>query len=139
MASAPVVVAVISWNTRDLLERCLKSFASEVEADRVELWVVDNASSDGSAQLVRERFGWAHLIASEENLGFGRAVNRVASRTESEWLAPANADIAVRDGALETLLAAAEHDPRAGSIAPRLVGPGGDTQHSVFRFPTIRY
>ena len=139
MAPAPVVVAVISWNTRDLLQRCLESFASEVEAGRVELWVVDNASSDGSAELVRERFGWANLIASEENLGFGRAVNLVASRTESEWIAPANADIAIREGTIEALLDTAERDPGAGAIAPRLVGTDRQTQHSVFGFPTVPY
>src|SRR5438874_12915548 len=125
MAPAPVVVAVLSWNTRDLLQRCLESFASEVEAGRVELWVVDNASSDGSAELVRERFGWANLIASEEDLGFGRAGNLVASRTESEWIATANADIARREGTLDALLDVARRDPGAGATAPRLAGRDG--------------
>jgi N-acetylglucosaminyl-diphospho-decaprenol L-rhamnosyltransferase len=139
MTRAPVAVAVISWNTRDLLARCLDSFAPEVEASHVELWVVDNASSDGSAELVRERFGWANLIASPENLGFGRAVNLVAERTASDWIAPANADISVRPGAIEALLEAGARDPGAGAIAPRLVIPDGSTQHSVFAFPTIPY
>jgi N-acetylglucosaminyl-diphospho-decaprenol L-rhamnosyltransferase len=88
---------------------------------------------------VRERFGWAELVASDENLGFGRAVNLVASRTDSDWVAPANADIAVRPGAIETLLDGGGRDPGAGAIAPRLIAPGGDTQHSVFAFPTIPY
>ena len=139
MACAPVVVAVISWNTRDLLRRCLESFAREVDSGRVELWVVDNASDDGSADLVREEFGWTRLIASEENLGFGRAVNLVASRTSSDWIAPANADIALREGAIDALVEAGERDRSVGAIAPRLIGPDGETQHSVFSFPTIPY
>ena len=139
MTPAPVTVAVVSWNTKDLLARCLDSFAAEAEAGRVDLWVVDNASTDGSAELVRARYPWANLVASEENLGFGRAVNLVAERTSSEWIAPSNADVAARPGAIEALLAAGSHDPGAGAIAPRLIVPGGDTQHSVFAFPTLTY
>src|SRR5213079_1970225 len=86
-----------------------------------------------------ERYGWVRLIASEENLGFGRAVNRVARRTSSEWLATANADVALRPGALGALLEAGARDPGAGAIAPRLVLPDGTTQHSVYAFPTITF
>jgi GT2 family glycosyltransferase len=132
-------VAIVSWNTRDLLERCLRSLQPYAERGTAEVWVVDNASSDGSAELVRERFGWVNLIASEENLGFGRAVNLVAERTSTPWIATANADIALRPGAIEALLEAGERDPGAGAIAPRLVVPNGDTQHSVFAFPTIPF
>jgi N-acetylglucosaminyl-diphospho-decaprenol L-rhamnosyltransferase len=139
MTRAPAVVAVVSWNTRELLARCLESFAIEVEAGRADVWVVDNASSDGSADLVREHFGWARLVALEENVGFGRAVNLVASRTSSEWIAAANADVAARPGAIEALLEAGASDPGAGAVAPRLIVPDGSTQHSVFAFPTIPY
>jgi N-acetylglucosaminyl-diphospho-decaprenol L-rhamnosyltransferase len=134
-----VTIAIVSWNTRDLLQRCLESLAPEVERGVAEVWVVDNASTDGSPDLVRERFDWVHLIASEENLGFGRAINLVARQTKSDWIATANADIALRPGALDELLAAGARDPRAGAIAPRLVLPTGETQHSVFAFPTILF
>jgi GT2 family glycosyltransferase len=134
-----VAVAVVSWNTRELLDRCLRSLQPEAERGLVEAWVVDNASGDGSAEMVRDRFDWVRLVASEENLGFGRAVNLVAARTKTEWLAPANADVALRPGALEALLEAAVGDPGAGAIAPRLVLPDGSTQHSVFGFPSIAF
>lgn len=101
------------------------------------MWVVDNASSDGSADMVRERFGWVELVASQDNLGFGAAVNLVAERSESEWIAPANADVAPEPGALAALLAAGRARPRAGAIAPRLLLPDGSTQHSVNPFPTL--
>src|SRR5256885_6947193 len=83
----PVTIAIVSWNTRDLLARCLDSLAPEVDRGRAEVWVVDNASTDGSADLVRERFGWAQLVASAENLGFGSAANLVARQTSSAWIA----------------------------------------------------
>ena len=139
MPDAPVTTAIVSWNTRDLLARCLESMAPEAERGVADVWVVDNASADGSADLVRERFPWVNLIASQENLGFGRAINLVASRTSSEWIATSNADVALRPGALDTLLEAGARDPGAGAVAPRLIHPNGATQHSVFGFPTIPF
>ena len=136
---AQVTLAVVSWNTRALLARCLESVADEVARGRVEAWVVDNASADGSADLVRERYPWARLCALESNEGFGRAVNLVAARTGGTWLAIANADVALRPGALDALLEAGARDPGSGAIAPRLVLPDGSTQHSVFGFPTLPY
>src|SRR3954468_4436887 len=101
-----VTIAIVSWNTRDLLARCLESLKPEVDRGTAEVWVVDNASSDGSPDLVRERFDWVNLVASDENLGFGTALNLVARQTTSEWIATANADIALHPGALDALLEA---------------------------------
>lgn len=135
----PVAVAVVSWNTRELLARCLHSLADDAARGTAEVWVVDNASADGSAQLVADSFPWVRLIASQTNLGFGSAVNAVAERTRSCWIAPANADIELRPGALEALLSEGRRHAGAGALAPRLVLPDGSTQHSVFPFPTIPF
>ncbi len=135
----PVAVAVVSWNTRDLLRRCLESLHPHTESGLVEVWVVDNASRDGSADLVRDGFGWVNLIASDENLGFGRAVNLAARQSTADWIAPSNADIAVRRDTIDRMLEAGERDAGAGAVAPMLSGPDGETQHSVFSFPTIPY
>lgn len=136
-ASPPVDVAVVSWNTRDLLDRCLRSLRADAEGGRATVWVVDNASEDGSAEHVRTEHPWVRLIASEENLGYGRAINLVAERTRAPWLGIANADIALRDGALERLLVAGDADARAGLLAPRLILPDGSTQHSVKPLPDV--
>lgn len=136
--AAPVAVAVVSWNTRELLVRCLDSLAPEVEAGRAAVWVIDNASSDGSAAAARARAPWARIVASGENLGFGRAVNLVARRSTGEWLLAANADVALEGGALEAMLATGG-DPGVACVAPRLILPVGDTQHSVHPLPTIPF
>ncbi|HVL96055.1 MAG TPA: glycosyltransferase [Solirubrobacteraceae bacterium] len=139
-ASPPVLVAVVSWNTRDLLDACLASLRPEADAGRARVIVVDNASSDGSAALAAERHPWAELVALEENVGFGRAVNLAAARAPAAaFVAPANADVALEPGALEALLAAARADPGAGVLAPRLVLDDGSTQHSLYPFPTLPF
>jgi len=137
-ANQAVAIVVVSWNTRELLERCLNSMGADVEAGRAEVLVVDNGSRDGSPQLVRERFRWARLIENGRNLGFGAAVNLGAAQAVGPWLAASNADIELEPGALEALLAAARARPRAGAVVPRLVMPDGATQHSVHSFPSLR-
>lgn len=132
-----MTVAVVSWNTCSLLRRCLASLGADAEAGLCEVWVVDNASRDGSSEMVRGEFPWVTLLAKSENLGFGAAVNLVAERSESEWIAAANADVSLTPGALAALLEAGAADPRAGAVAPRLILPDGSTQHSVYPFPTL--
>lgn len=100
------------------------------------MWVVDNASTDGSADMVRREAPWATLVEAGGNLGFGAAVDLVSERTHSPWLAAANADIELMPGALEALLAAGDQADVAVA-APRLVLPDGRTQHSVHPFPTL--
>ena len=131
-----MAVAVVSYNTRELLSRCLDSLAPEAASGRATVLAVDNGSADGSLEAARARAPWAEVIDAGVNLGFGRAVNLVASRTSSEWLLAANADVAFEPGALEALLAAGA-DPSVGCVAPRLLLPGGGTEHSVHPFPTV--
>jgi GT2 family glycosyltransferase len=132
-----IAVAVVSWNTRDLLDACLRSLEPAAARGVAEVWVVDNGSSDGSQALVRERHPWARLVEPGENLGFGRAVNLVASRTRGDWVAASNADVEIAPDALERLLAAGAAHPEAGALAPRLELPDGSTQHSVYAFPSL--
>lgn len=136
-AHPPVAVAVVSWNTRDLLDRCLTALRADHQAGRAEVWVVDNGSVDDSAQMVRESHPWVQLIERPDNPGFGAAVNDVAARTAARWIAPANADTAVERGALAALLGAGRRYPRAGILAPALVLASGETQHSIHPFPTL--
>jgi N-acetylglucosaminyl-diphospho-decaprenol L-rhamnosyltransferase len=138
-SGAEVAIAVVSWNTRALLVDCLSSLHDDAHDGRAEVWVVDNSSSDGSADMVRERFPWVHLIASPENLGFGPAVNLVAARSSTPWIAPANADVRLKPDALRRLLETGGAHPDAAAIAPRLILPDDSTQRSVYPFPTLPF
>lgn len=133
-----VAVAVISWNTRELLDACLESLRADHDSGLAEIWVVDNASSDGSADMVAERHPWVRLHRASHNLGYGPAVNLVAGATRTPFLAAANADLRFEPGALQALVDAAARHPDAGVLAPRLVTTTGPAQHSVHPFPSIR-
>jgi GT2 family glycosyltransferase len=133
-----VTAVVVSWNTRELLLRCLRSLRPEVERGEVEAWVVDNGSSDGSAEAARAQAPWARVLEAPGNLGFGGAINLVARRTDSPWLLAANADVALEPGALDAMVRAGGA-VQAGCVAPRLVLPDGSTQHSVYPFPTLPF
>ena len=132
-----VAIAIVSYNTRALLDECLTSLRADADAGRAEVWVVDNASTDGSADMVEAEHPWANLIRSGENLGYGPAVNVVADRTTTDWVAPANSDLSFTPGAIEALLGAGATHPEAAAIAPRLILPDGSTQQSVQPFPSV--
>ncbi|HEX4110839.1 MAG TPA: glycosyltransferase family 2 protein [Solirubrobacteraceae bacterium] len=129
-------VVVVSWNTRALLAECLRALHPDLDAGRAEVRVVDNDSSDGSAEMVAERFPWVTLEQPGRNLGFGAAANLGArAAVGGEWIVVANADVTPHPGAIAAL--AAEPRPGVGIVAPRLLTPAGATEPSVHPFPTL--
>lgn len=135
-------MVVVSWNTAALLDECLQSLRADHESGLARVVVVDNASSDGSAALTAARHAWAMLVEAGGNLGYGPAINLGLARAAGDtppprWLVAANADVAVRPGALGALVRAGDADPGAGVLAPRLILPDGCTQHHVHPFPSL--
>ncbi|MCS7288570.1 MAG: glycosyltransferase family 2 protein [Roseiflexus sp.] len=133
-------VAIVSFNTRDLLAACLESL--QKCSLLLHIVVVDNASADGSAELVRTCFPQVALIEAERNLGFAAATNLAigALRREHptlEYVLLLNPDTVVLEGAIETLVAFLDAHPRVGIVAPRLLNPDGTLQPAAFRFPTL--
>lgn len=143
MPQPAVRVVVVSWNTAGLLDRCLTALSPDVDSGFAEVVVVDNASTDGSAELVTGHHPWATLVRSPPpgNIGYGPAVNLGADAgvagDRPRWLVAANADVAVHPGALATLVAAGDADPGVGVVAPRLVLEDGSAQHHVHPFPSL--
>lgn len=137
--SARVAIAVVTVGPKEILAGALRSMRADVESGLAEVWVVDNGSTDGSGEMVGTEFPWAELVVAGENLGYGGAVNLVAARTRTPWIAAANDDVELRPGALPRMLDAAEANPRIGAVAPRLELPDGSTQHSVHPFPTLGF
>ena len=136
--SPPLVsVLIVSWNTRDLLRDCLASLLEHQARARIEIIVLDNASRDGSAEMVAREFPGARLIASAENLGFAAGNNRAFEISAGEFIWLLNPDTQVLEGALDALLGRFEMDNRCGAVASALIDArDGRTQRSCRAFPT---
>ncbi len=130
---------VVSWNVRDLLAGCLASLYASLEGSGIsfEVIVVDNASADDSANMVRERFQQARLLANAENRGYAGGSNQGFALSQGRCVAVLNPDTLVHGNALVTLLRFMDETPPAGMAGPRLVYPDGQFQHSAFAFPTL--
>lgn len=138
-----LAVIIVSWNVCALLDRCLQTLREDLARTAVSagVWVVDNASTDGSAALVRERHPWVQLETPGENLGFVRGNNLVLKRLlatsmpDFVWLL--NPDTEICADATQALLETFDALPRAGLLGPHLRNPDGSLQHSAFRFPGV--
>jgi GT2 family glycosyltransferase len=134
---AALAIIIVSWNTRDRLADCLASVYACAPPLEFEVWVVDNASTDGSAALVRARFPQARLIENTANLGFARANNQALRAAAADHLLLLNSDAALLPGALDLLLDWLARNPRTAIVGPTLLNPDGSFQASHGNFPTL--
>jgi len=131
-------IVVLSWNTRELLAACLASLRAVRDELPHQLVVLDNASSDGSAERVARDFPEAELLRNPRNDGYALGNNLGAARATGEYLLLLNSDTEVRPGALSTLVRFLDDHPGHGACGPRLDFPDGRPQLSCKRFPTLR-
>lgn len=136
----PIAVVIVSYETRDLTLRCVESALahSGVPGHATRVVVVDNASRDGTAAALRERFGARiDVVASERNLGFGAAANLGAARVpDAVWVLVLNGDTELTPGALAALVAAGEAHADAAVLGPSVAGDDGRARDSVRGDPT---
>lgn len=125
-------VVIVNWNVRELLKECL---ASLVEAK--EVIVVDNASTDGSGQMVRELFPHVKLISNQSNTGFPRANNQGIRASQGRYVLLLNPDTQVLNDALSAMVTHMDAYPRVGVLGPQLLNSDGTVQSSRRRFPTL--
>ncbi|MBA3734365.1 MAG: glycosyltransferase family 2 protein [Actinobacteria bacterium] len=125
-------VSIVNTNSRELLLACLESLG-DTDAEVV---VLDNASEDGSAAAVRERFPNVRVIAQEHRAGFGANHNAVIRATTGRYLYVLNEDTTAADWGLQRITEYLDANPRVAVLGPRLVYPDGRLQDSAWRFPT---
>lgn len=130
-------IVILNFNTKDVLANCLESLKKiEKEAD-FEVLVVDNASTDGSVDMVQKRFPKYELITNQENLGFARGNNAAKERAKGKYVLFLNSDTIVERNAISHTLQFLKDDPKIGAITCKVVLPSGmldpDTRRS---FPT---
>jgi len=126
-------IVVVSYNSALELPACIESLLSQAGISPV-LYVVDNASTDGSADLVEARFPGVHLIRAGENLGFARANNLVLSTLEAPYFALVNPDTVAPPDALSKTVHELASGPDVALVGPRIVFPDGTYQPSCFEF-----
>jgi GT2 family glycosyltransferase len=127
----------VSYRTPVLVERCLSALASQRPSLGIDVTVVDNASNDGSAELVERQFPWVRLIRNARNVGFGAAHNQALRQARGRYWLILNSDAAPAPGALATLVGFLDANPQVAVAGPKLRYPDGSVQPSRRRFPTL--
>lgn len=129
-------IIIVSWNVKDHLRNCLKSIQAHTNGVSYEVIVVDNASHDGSVEMLKQEFPDVRVIANTENKGFGAACNQGAATATGEVLVFFNDDAFLKEDSFSLLYQRVMKDATIGVIAPHLVHQDGSHQDSVRRFPT---
>jgi len=131
-------VIIVNWNVKDLLRECLKSLYAATRGIAFEVFVVDNASTDGSSQMVQGEFPQVHLIENTANLGFARANNQAIRLSQGRHVLLLNPDTVVLPDALTRMVRFADSHLQIGAIGPRILRPNGAVDfRCARRFPSL--
>ncbi len=129
-------IAIVNWNTRQLLIGVLESIFGAPPTFELEVIVVDNASSDQSAEAVISKFPQVTLIANQNNRGYAEGNNQAIEASTGKFVLMLNPDVILPEGALERAVKFMQDRPQAGALGVRQIHPDGKLQRSVRGFPT---
>lgn len=130
-------VVIVSWNTADILRQCLESVFAHPPAAPFDVWLVDNASTDGTIAMVQELFPQVKLLTNAQNVGFATANNQAIRQASGDYILLLNPDTLVYAGALQTLVHFLDTHPQTGACGARLLNADGSLQHSCYPTPTL--
>jgi len=129
-------ICIVSYNVREYLEKCLVSVYQTLGDLNAEVLLVDNASKDGSLEMVKERFPQVRTFPQEKNLGFAAANNVALEASEGQYLILLNPDTECRENSLSELIAYLEQHPDCGIVGPKLLNEDGSIQNGLRQFPS---
>ncbi len=132
-----ISVIIVSWNAKKFLLRCLNSLLLEENSIYMEIIVVDNASTDGSPETVKEQFPHVNLIINKKNLGFSKANNIGIRNSIGRYVCLINSDIELLSGCIKRLFAYIEKNPSIGILGPCILNSDLKLQSSCRRLPNI--
>lgn len=130
-------VCIVSYNCRDLLRDCLLSVQRTATGLEHEVIVADNASEDGTLEMLANEFPQVVCLANDDNLGFAGGTNQAMERAGGDFLIMLNPDTEVQPGALEHLVAFLRGRPWVGAVGPGLTGSDGELQATCHPFPRL--
>jgi GT2 family glycosyltransferase len=132
-----LTISIVSWNIKDLLEKCLKSVFEHTKGISYEVFVSDNGSTDGTIEMVKKDFPQVKLIENGANIGFTKANNKVIREAKGRYVILLNSDTIITPRSMEALVKFMDEHPEAGAVGPKLEYPDGSPQPSCRSFPTI--
>jgi len=136
--SLALTVVVVTWNSSRPLVNCLRALEAEREVIPLELFVVDNASTDGSADVARQVAPWAQVIENQNNRGFAAASNQALTQAQGRYVALLNPDAEILAHALTSLVRHLDRMPDAAAAGPMTLTPSGEVDfRCARRFPTL--
>ncbi len=130
-------IIIVNWNTKQLLLDCLDSLYKYMPPVRTEVFVVDNASTDGSVEAVTRAFPDTQVVVNAKNWGFARANNVALKRMRGKYAVLLNSDTLFRESTLKDLFVFMEGHPDAGMCGPQLLNADGSKQKSTGEFPRL--
>jgi GT2 family glycosyltransferase len=130
-------IIIVNWNTRDLLAQCLESVFTNPPEQEFEVWVVDNASSDGSAERVHAHFPNVHLIENSKNVGFARANNQAIRQSKGRYILLLNPDTSVLPGSLGAMVRFMDEHMDVGLLGGNVLNPDRTPQICYGNTPTL--
>jgi GT2 family glycosyltransferase len=134
MTQNPVVsFCIVSYNTRDLLGSCLSSLIENEPRTRYEIIIVDNHSSDGSVEMVRDLYPKIQLEVLDSHVGYTRAMNRALKKARGEFLVQLNPDTIIKPGAWDALIDFMNIHPEVGICTPKVLNRDGTLQRQCRR------
>jgi GT2 family glycosyltransferase len=131
-----VSIIVVTWNTRDLLRACLASIFKETRCVSFQIIVIDNASDDGTADMVRTEFPGIELVVNRENRGFAAANNQGIRASNARYFLLLNPDTVILDGAICRCVEYADANPDVGIVGCQVYQDGQCIQRTGFAFPS---
>lgn len=139
MKKVQLSIIIVSWNTKEALKDCLDSIKKFPPSMSFEVNVIDNASVDGTVDLVCKKFPWVQLILNKENLGFAKANNQVLRETKSDYVLILNSDTVLAKNSVNLLFNFLQANKSVGACGPLLLNPDGSLQESGYyrKFPSL--
>lgn len=132
-----VSIVVVTWNQKDIVAQCLESIRRYADHSTTEVIVVDNASTDGTPEMIRDQFPLVKLITNITNLGFAKANNIGIHESKGQYVCLVNSDVVVPEGCVERAIDYMERNPSIGMLGPKMRLPDGTIGQSCMGFPSI--
>ena len=132
-----ISIIIVTWNGKQFAWECLESLRIYKDDPEVEIIVVDNASTDGTAELVEQDFPWARMIRNSSNLGFAKANNIGMAASMGKFVCLVNSDVKVPPDCIQKMRKYMDITTSVGMIGPQMLSPNGRIERSYMRFPTV--